>query len=89
MPNEFAILKCTQANSAKRLAALLESIADNNPHNQEPYKALADLGNQTTATYAQLVGIFHHKKTPLRNQEIADVQDKMLGFIEQDLTEGY
>ena len=56
------ILKCTQANSAKRMASLLESIADNNPHNQEPYKACADLGNQTTATYAQLVGIFHHKK---------------------------
>lgn len=83
------ILKCTQANIAKRASAIFQSVADNNPNNQEPYKACAELGKQAAVTYSHLVGIFHHKKPPLRNQEIADVQDKMLGLIEQDLTEGY
>lgn len=83
------IFKCTQAHSTKRMAAILDSIAENNPHNQEPYKSCADLGSQAAATYSQLVGVFHYKKTSLRNQEIADIQDKMLGLIEQDLTEGY
>ncbi|MFM6927063.1 MAG: hypothetical protein ACKOX6_01290 [Bdellovibrio sp.] len=83
------ILKCTQANTAKRFNRVLKSITDNNPHNLEPYKACADLGKQTAVTYSLLVSIFHHKKASLRNQEIADIQDKMLGLTEQDLTEGY
>ncbi|MGE5085527.1 MAG: hypothetical protein ACM3MG_04450 [Bacillota bacterium] len=83
------ILKCTQANIAKRMATIRQSITDNHPHNPEPYRACADLGKQTAVTYSLLVGVFHHKKLPLKNQEIADIQDKMLGLTEQDLTEGY
>jgi len=83
------ILKCTQSNITKRMSAILQSITENNPHNPEPYKACADLGKQTTEIYALLASVFRHKKAPLRAQDTADIQDKMLGLIEQDLTEGY
>lgn len=83
------ILKCTQGNIAKRAAAIYKSIVINNPNNQAPYKACMDVGRLMAKTYSRLVGTFHHKKAALRNQEIADVEDKVLGLVQQDLTEGY